>query len=159
MLGVFLLPRKETRGFTLNLGDYLLLAAAVLRAVMVTLTKRLTEHKVLTTAMLTALQALLFAVLATVVALAEAPLRLPKADEFWGILVYLVLCCTVFAFYSQNDAVRRISPTLVALRMGSEPLFAALFAMLWLHESLRPLQMVGGACILSSVILTALRKR
>ncbi|POF53494.1 DMT family transporter, partial [Vibrio vulnificus] len=68
-----------------------------------------------------------------------------------------VLFCTLFAFYVQNYAVRRTSPTRVSLLMGSEPLFGAIFAMVWLQESLTSLQLLGGALILFSVIVTSTR--
>ena len=72
-------------------------------------------------------------------------------------MAYLVLFCTLFAFYVQNYAVRRTSPTRVSLLMGSEPLFGAIFAMVWLQESLTALQLLGGALILFSVIVTSTR--
>jgi drug/metabolite transporter (DMT)-like permease len=42
--------------------------------------------------------------------------------------------------------------------MGSEPLFGALFAMLWLGEQLTALQALGALMIISSVIYVSLKK-
>jgi drug/metabolite transporter (DMT)-like permease len=66
------------------------------------------------------------------------------------VITWLVLACTVFAFFVQNYAAVRSAPSRVALLMGSEPLFGALFASLWLGERLSALGWVGGALIVVS---------
>ena len=159
--GVFCLTSSKGIELSLNKGDYLILAAALLRAVMVTSTKRLTRGKIISTTTLTALQSLVVACGALIAALLVLPtdqLTIPIAMEFWVTMLYLVLFCTLFAFYIQNYAVRKTSPTKVSLLMGSEPLFGALFAVAWLGESLTSLQIVGGALILLSVITTSIRQ-
>ncbi|WP_041651906.1 DMT family transporter [Marinomonas posidonica] len=161
VLGVFLLTGKQNQTLSLNVGDYFILAAALLRACMVTLTKRFTENKAITTTTLTAIQSLVVAGVACLVLVASLPdnsVSLPYEYEFWVTIIYLVLFCTLFAFYVQNYAVRRTSPTRVALLMGSEPLFGALFALLWLNESLTLLQIIGAGLILLSVIITSLQR-
>lgn len=161
VVGVVLLTSNQSIELSLNSGDYFILAAAVLRALMVTLTKRFTEGKVITTTTLTSLQSLVVAGVAIVCALAYLPAEqivIPTNNEFWLLVAYLVLFCTLFAFYVQNYAVRRTSPTRVSLLMGSEPLFGALFAMLWLQESLSPVQLLGGALILFSVVVTSTKE-
>ncbi|MGL5372341.1 MAG: EamA family transporter, partial [Plesiomonas shigelloides] len=65
-----------------------------------------------------------------------------------------VVFCTLFAFAVQNYAVRKTSPTKVAIIMGSEPLFGAIFAFIWLQESLNYIQVFGAALILISVVTT-----
>lgn len=161
VVGVLLLTSDQGFEFSLNSGDYFILAAAVLRALMVTLTKRFTEGKQITTTTLTSLQSLVVALVAIVCAVSYLPASefvLPTSTEFWITIGYLVLFCTLFAFYVQNYAVRRTSPTRVSLLMGSEPLFGAIFAMIWLQESLSMLQVVGGALILFSVVVTSTRE-
>ncbi|NAW66920.1 DMT family transporter [Photobacterium halotolerans] len=159
--GVFLLTHSEGVAWTLNTGDYFILLAAVLRAMMVTLTKKFTDGREITTATLTALQSLtvaLVAIVALSVAMPTAAISLPDSVTFWSILVYLVMFCTLFAFYVQNHAVRQISPTRASLLMGSEPLFGALFAVVWLQESLSAVQVLGGGMILASVLLASLKE-
>lgn len=161
VVGVLLLTSDQGFEFSLNSGDYFILAAAVLRALMVTLTKRFTEGKQITTTTLTSLQSLVVALVAIVCAVSYLPASefvLPTSTEFWITIGYLVLFCTLFAFYVQNYAVRRTSPTRVSLLMGSEPLFGAIFAMIWLQESLSMLQVIGGALILFSVIVTSTKE-
>lgn len=160
IVGVYCLTNSGQSTLSLNTGDYFILSAAVLRAVMVTVTKRLSEGKDITTSTLTAIQAFIVAVSALILCFITQPFEavtLPASSHFWLIMVYLVLCCTLFAFYIQNYAIRKISPTKVSLLMGSEPLFGALFAVVWLNESLTLLQMFGGALILTSVLITSVK--
>ncbi|KJY92018.1 membrane protein [Vibrio neptunius] len=161
VVGVLLLTSKETVEFSLNSGDYFILTAAFLRALMVTMTKRFTEGKAITTSTLTSLQSLVVASVAIVCAMTYLPASefvIPASFEFWLTVTYLVLFCTLFAFYVQNYAVRRTSPTRVSLLMGSEPLFGAIFAMVWLQESLSTIQILGGALILFSVVVTSTKE-
>ncbi|MCZ4293522.1 DMT family transporter [Vibrio sinaloensis] len=161
VVGVLLLTSNQGIELSLNSGDYFILAAALLRALMVTLTKRFTEGKEITTSTLTSLQSLVVACVAIACAVTYLPASefvIPTSPEFWMTVAYLVLFCTLFAFYVQNYAVRRTSPTRVSLLMGSEPLFGAIFAMVWLQESLTTLQVAGGLLILFSVIVTSTKE-
>ncbi|OAJ93332.1 DMT family transporter [Vibrio bivalvicida] len=161
VVGVLLLTSDQGIELSLNTGDYFILGAALLRALMVTMTKRFTEGKEITTTTLTSLQSLVVASVAIIAATTYLPVSefvIPTSAEFWIILAYLVLFCTLFAFYVQNYAVRRTSPTRVSLLMGSEPLFGAMFAMVWLQESLSMIQVMGGALILFSVIVTSTKE-
>jgi drug/metabolite transporter (DMT)-like permease len=161
VVGVLLLTSHTGIELSLNTGDYFILTAALLRALMVTLTKRFTEGKEITTSTLTSLQSLVVACVAIICAVTYLPATefvIPTSTEFWITVAYLVLFCTLFAFYVQNYAVRRTSPTRVSLLMGSEPLFGAIFAMVWLQESLSVVQVIGGALILFSVIVTSTKE-
>ncbi|WP_249977861.1 DMT family transporter [Vreelandella olivaria] len=147
VLGVLLLTSSEGAALALNKGDYFILMAALLRALMVTFTKRVAEGKVITTSTLTAIQSLVVVSISLFLAFVFQPLSeisMPTSIGFWLIMAYLVIFCTLFAFYIQNYAVRKTSPTRVSLLMGSEPLFGAIFAIIWLNESLSALQMMGG---------------
>lgn len=160
IVGVYCLTHSGSATLTLNTGDYFILCAATLRAVMVTVTKRLSEGKAITTSTLTAIQSFIVAISALTLCFITQPLNsitLPTDSQFWMVMFYLVLCCTLFAFYIQNNAIRKISPTKVSLLMGSEPLFGALFAVIWLNESLSLLQLFGGGLILSSVLMTSIK--
>ncbi|MHA2936783.1 DMT family transporter [Vibrio sp. RC27] len=161
VVGVLCLTTSSPWGDNLsfNLGDGLILVAAILRALMVTTTKRFTHNKKITTTTLTAIQSGVVSIMAAIgVTLSPIGVELPSEFEFWLIMGYLVIFCTLFAFYAQNYAVRRVSPTRVSLLMGSEPLFGALFAVVWLNETLTMLQGLGGMLIFISVMVTSLRK-
>ncbi|MGR5096073.1 DMT family transporter [Vibrio maritimus] len=161
IIGVYLLSQPDLTSFTFNSGDYWILGAACLRGLMVTTTKRLTEGRIISTVSLTALQSATVAVVAIIACglfLPMGAISIPTSLSFWLMTFYLVAFCTLFAFFVQNYAVRRLSPTRVSLLMGSEPLFGALFAMLWLGEQLTALQALGALMIISSVIYVSLKK-
>ncbi|WP_444944250.1 DMT family transporter [Microbulbifer sp. ZKSA006] len=162
VVGVALLTLEGSFSVFSNFGDLLILAAALLRALMVTATKYFTEGKKITTLSLTALQSLVVGLGALFVVLARYKMNLtsllPASVNFWLIICYLVMFCTLFAFFVQNYAVRRLAPSKVSLLMGSEPLFGALFAVVWLGEELTLLQWGGATVILVSVMLVTLKK-
>nr|WP_235971210.1 DMT family transporter [Azohydromonas caseinilytica] len=133
-----------------GLGDGLMVLAALLRALMVCLTKRLAGRHALPALTLTALQAGVMALGALLLALllrrgAWPPL--PTDPMFWFSVGFLVLFCTVFAFFAQNYAAVRTSPSRVSMLMGCEPVFGALFALLWLGEALTWRVWSGGSLI------------
>ncbi|CUB04292.1 DMT family transporter [Marinomonas fungiae] len=154
-VGVLLLSLHSGFKISFNLGDGLILLAAMGRAIMVTLTKRLTHNRSITMLSLTAIQSLVVTIMAIIVGwFSHEPIAWSSFTQpaFWLISLYLVLMCTLFAFFAQNLAISRTSPTRVALLMGSEPLFGALFAMLWLGESLSLIQWLGALLIIASVM-------
>jgi len=143
-------------------GDALILLAALLRALMVCVTKRVMRDPALAPLSVTAIQAGTVTFGSVVVALIAAPDQwraLPTLvghGVFWMSIGYLVIACTLFAFFAQNFAVKRSSPTRVALLMGSEPAFGALFAYAWLGEHLAMSAWIGGGLmVLASLLATA----
>lgn len=158
LLGAALLSGGLTGG--LGWGDALMLGAAVLRAIQVCQTSQLTRHSSASSLQLTAVQAgvitsgcLLLALLSP----GGLP-ALPTEPAFWQGTLYLVLGCTVFAFFAQNWALKHSAPSRVALLTSSEPAFGALFAVLWLGESLNPMGWLGGALIVLAALWTTLRR-
>jgi drug/metabolite transporter (DMT)-like permease len=147
-------------------GDALILLAALLRALMVCVTRRVMRESALAPLAVTAVQAgtvalgsLIAACGFSLVSDSDQWRALPSLaghGTFWTSVVYLVLACTLFAFFAQNFAVKRSSPTRVALLMGSEPAFGALFAYAWLGEQLSLWGWVGGGLmVLASVLAVA----
>ncbi|MDE1164608.1 MAG: DMT family transporter [Pseudomonas sp.] len=152
LLGALLLTHGgEVR---MNLGDWLMIGAALLRGFIVCLTKRYSQTSNVSALALTAVQTGVVASGCLLLLLAlPGPLpALPHAPAFWWATAYLVVFCTLFAFYAQNYGVRRTTPTRASLLMGSEPLFGALFAVLWLGEQLSAAAWLGGLLI----VLTSL---
>jgi drug/metabolite transporter (DMT)-like permease len=142
-------------------GDALILLAALLRALMVCVTKRVMREPELAPLSVTAIQAgvvALGSVLATLVLPSQHWHALPSLSghgDFWASIAYLVLACTLFAFFAQNFAVKRSNPTRVALLMGSEPAFGALFAYVWLGEHLTGWAWFGGGLMVLASVLAA----
>ncbi|MBD1554556.1 DMT family transporter [Pseudomonas typographi] len=153
LLGAMLLT--GTSGVDMNRGDWLMILAAVLRAFMVCSTKRLMQNAQVPALALTAVQVGVvgFGSLFILLLTAGSIPALPTELSFWAASAYLVLFCTLFAFFAQNHALKHTSPTRASLLMGSEPLFGACFAVLWLNEQLTPLAWCGGVLIVVASLL------
>ncbi|MGB0682387.1 MAG: DMT family transporter [Magnetovibrionaceae bacterium] len=142
--------------FELNPGDFLILGAAILRAVMVISTNRLLKDRPLTSTSLSTVQFVVVAVITGGTALflhGPEGLSLPSDQAFWTALLFLAGFCTLGAFYIQNAAVRFTNPTRVSFLMGTEPIFGALFAVLLLSEEITLETGTGAAIILISTYL------
>ncbi len=141
-------------------GDCLMLAAAVLRAITVCQTTKRTKNNSAPALALTAVQAGIvgFGCLALAASTPGGMPPLPMQAAFWQASVYLVLGCTVFAFFAQNWALKYSAPSRVALLTSSEPAFGALFAVLWLGEHLSTTAWVGGTLIVLAALWTTARR-
>lgn len=151
VIGVFLLTNVNVHQININIGDVLMLMAAVLRGFMVVFTKKVMVDKEVDPIMVTSVQSSVVSILSIILLLSihstEFIDSIPMELSFWLLALYLVLFCTVFAFYAQNYSVKKMSPTRVSILMGSEPIFGALFAFLWLSESFTVIQIMGASLI------------
>lgn len=97
----------------MNLGDCLMIAAALCRAFMVCLTKKLTHGTDGSALALTAVQTGVVGIgcLAIFVLSPGAIPPLPTDLSFWLATLYLAVFGTLFAFFAQNYAVKRTTPT------------------------------------------------
>ncbi|MDB5788196.1 DMT family transporter [Caballeronia mineralivorans] len=163
LLGAWLLAGDGA--IVLNPGDALILLAALLRALNVCVTKRVMRDSALPPLSVTAVQSGVVAFGSVAVALLFAPQQWQHVpsfvghEPFWVSVFYLVFACTLFAFFAQNYAIKRSSPTRVALLMGSEPAFGALFACLWLGEKISLTAWIGGGLIVVASMLATVRWR
>ncbi|WP_349899908.1 DMT family transporter [Parafrigoribacterium soli] len=139
-----------------SVGDVLILAAAVIRAIHVVTMHRLTEgdrgRAPLNTRMLTTVQlgtcALLFCVGSSFLRQSMPSYVATLSAAQWALFVYLVVVCTVFAFFVQMWAVRRTSPARVSLLLGTEPLWATVIGVGIAREHLDPTGWCGVALVL-----------
>ncbi|UXY16117.1 DMT family transporter [Chitiniphilus purpureus] len=156
LAGAWLLAADLSGG--MNVGDGLMLAAALLRALLVCVTARLTANHPVPVLALTAVQAGVVGAGSLIAGwlLPGSLPALPAVAGFWYGTLYLVLFCTLFAFFAQNYGLRHSSPSRVALLMGCEPAFGALFANYWLGERLSSAAWLGGALMVAAAIWAAL---
>ncbi|MGP1681904.1 MAG: DMT family transporter [Giesbergeria sp.] len=154
LVGAGLLAFAHGGGVThLAWGDALMVLAAFLRGVMVCLTRRHGQRHKLPALTVTAVQMGVMALGSAVLMVAvDGPVwqPLPSSTSFWGAVAFLVLLCTVLAFFVQNYAASRASPSRVALLMGSEPLWGALIAVIWMGERITLQGWIGGLLIVAS---------
>jgi drug/metabolite transporter (DMT)-like permease len=136
-----------------TLGDLLILVAAIVRAVHVTTMHKLTANKPMDSLHLTTVQLATCAVLFSATSLVQGdsiPQYLAQLDSAsWVLFLYLVLICTVFAFFVQTWAVRRTSPSRVSLLLGTEPIWAAIIGITIAQDSIGLAGYVGIALILA----------
>ena len=136
-----------------TMGDLLILVAAVVRAVHVTTMQQLSGDRPMDSLHLTTVQlstcAALFSV-ASVFHGESIPHYLGGLDAVDAmLLLYLVLGCTVFAFFVQTWAVRRTSPSRVSLLLGTEPVWAAAIGIGIAHESIA----LAGCCGIALILV------
>ena len=151
-LGAALLSATSPADLSMGWGDGLMVAAAFLRAVMVCMTRRLAGRHAMPALTLTAVQSGVMALGAMAISLVTSPANgawhmPPVTASFWWGMAYLVLLCTVFAFFAQNHAASRTSPSRVSLLMGSEPVFGALIAVYGFGEKVGAWGWAGGLLI------------
>lgn len=153
MVGAGLLAFQHGGTASLAIGDGLMVLAAFLRGVMVCLTRRQGQRHGLPALTLTAVQMGVMTLGSGVLMIAvHGPIwpPLPSSSSFWLAMVFLVVFCTLFAFFVQNYAASRTSPSRVSLLMGSEPLWGALIAVLWIGEQMALQGWIGGLLIVLS---------
>ena len=68
-------------------------------------------------------------------------------------LVFIIFGGSVMAYVFYGNAIRRIGPTKSALFSCSEPIAAALLSAVWLKTEFPLIDLVGFACILSTIFL------
>jgi len=132
-------------------GDALVIAAAVVRALHVTASARLTRDRRDSTLAVVLVQLVVCAATASLVAGAELPAAVAGLDgSGWANVVFLGLMCSVFAFVVQLWAVRRTSATRASILMGTEPVWALLVGIMLGGESVGVVGLLGAALIVAA---------
>ncbi|MGB8955611.1 MAG: EamA family transporter [Tumebacillaceae bacterium] len=151
VIGTAFLTLKD--GYSFNPGDFLVLGAALVRAIQMTYTQKMTQGKTMNSGVLTIIQLAVVAVFTGVITLMQkggAAAAFPASFTFWSIALYLSLFGTLFAFYIQMTMIRKTSPSRVGLLLGMEPVFAALFAVMIGGEQLGLIGWFGGLLIVGA---------
>jgi drug/metabolite transporter (DMT)-like permease len=130
----------------------LVLGAALCRATQMTLTKKITDGKVMNSGVLTTIQLGVVAIGSGFLTIFQKHPDIHFTLSFWLITGYLAIFATMFAFFIQMIMIRRTSPSRVAVLMSSEPIFAALASVIILGEHLSIISMIGGACIVAGML-------
>ena len=94
-------------------------------------------------------------VIAVVCLVATAPdgVVLPATARDWLAVAYMALFAGALALLGQTWAQARLSPTRSAIVMSTEPVFAALFAVLLGDDALTARMVAGGALVLAAMLL------
>lgn len=146
----------STGGLSVRAGDLVILGAALIRAYQIYSFGRKTDEHPIDIGRVTLVEVTLVAVLGVALAPAlGAPVWTDAAGmgtEIWLLVAYLGVFGTAYAFAAQLFAARWSSSTRVALIMSTEPLFAALFAVVVGGETLTLPQLAGGLLIVIAAL-------
>ena len=143
------------KGMTVHLADVFFFGSAIGFSVHFNLNSRFAgKIPVLT---LTTIQLGIVGLLSLIgSALVESwPERIGYETWFWVALSVLIGTC--LRFYFQIWAQSRTSMNHAAFIMTIEPVWAALFAMIWLGERMRPMQLLGGGLVLCALVISRWR--
>lgn len=144
MIGITILTFKES--LTFQPGDMLVAIAAICYSIYLILNSNFTKG---VESISYGVYQLGFAgALGAIFTLAfEAP-QLPSTSMGWVAILGLGVICTAFCFVAQAVVQQYTSPTHTGLIFSLEPIFAAMFAMVFLGEGLTTQLLFGGAFIL-----------
>jgi drug/metabolite transporter (DMT)-like permease len=145
-----------------SLGNLLILAGAIGLGFGFIPAKRLSEG--IETLQLTALRLLLGAsTLLPIVAFkvlfeSQSVLWQPSFTSLWALPLY-ILTCFCLGYMSQQAGFHRLKAWEMATLMQTVPLFSTIFAVLLLHDTITPLQAVGGFLAVLGGIIASLSDR
>lgn len=84
---------------------------------------------------------------------------LPSEPQDWASVVYMAVFAAALALAGQTWAQAHLPPTRSAIIMSMEPVFAAFFAVLLGGEALTARMLVGGAMVLTAMLVVELVPR
>jgi len=154
-IGLALMSVQVEAGIlTVNVGDFLVLVAAIIYAGQIVALGRFSpesDARVLT------LQQLSVTAIFFVLLLPTQPINAPTSWTVWSALLATAIGSTVFGISVQTWAQARISPTRAAVIFSMEAPFAALFAYLLADERLPGYAWAGAALIMAGVLIVEVR--
>ncbi|MHB1132330.1 MAG: DMT family transporter [Chloroflexota bacterium] len=150
--GLLLLTVKDD--LTFGEGDLLVLLCAFCFALHITVVGKYAPR--LDAVALAAIQVGVVALAAWPLALVLEQPTLAVPPTVWANVAFLGLVATGLVFFIQTLAQRLTSPTHTAVIFTMEPVFAALFAFLWLGELIGGRGLVGAALILAGMFVSEL---
>ncbi|WEG10870.1 DMT family transporter [Pullulanibacillus sp. KACC 23026] len=154
-IGLYLLTMVNS--LSLNRGDLLALFCAFAFGLHIIMTAKITNE--FSSFLLTIVQLLTVSLLSFVSGslLNGLPATFDITPFKNGQVLFACLFTAVFAtaiaFLFQTRLQRYTSPTHVGLIFIMEPVFAALTALIWAHESLKPATEIGGLLIIAGMVL------
>ncbi len=144
------------RGLAAGAGELMTLAAAAVYALHIVLLGRWSRPS--TALGLSSVQMVVIAVVCTLAAL-PGGVEPPRGGAAWTAVLYMALVAGAGALVVQTWAQAHMSATRAAVVMTTEPVFAALFAVLFGGEVLGPRVLVGGTLVLVAMYVVELVPR
>jgi drug/metabolite transporter (DMT)-like permease len=143
-------------GFSVGYGEALILVAAMIYALHIVGLGAWSDPQ--DALGMATVQLIVIAVLC-LVATAPNGLVLPDRPSDWASVIYMAVVAGAGAMIGQTWAQGHLAPTRAAIIMTMEPVFAALFAVLFGGESMTARMLLGGLLVLSAMLLVELAPR
>ena len=144
MIGITILTFNPS--LTFQIGDILVAIAALCYSIYIILNSRFTKNvESISYGVYQLGVAGLFGAFFTM--MFESP-KLPSTSSGWIAILGLGIICTAFCFIAQAVVQQYTSPTHTGLIFSLEPVFAAIFALIFLGEGITSQLVIGGAFIL-----------
>lgn len=135
---------------TINSGDFLIIVGAVFYAIFIIVTDRLTKN--VDSITLGILQLGFAGAWGLLFSLFFEKPHLPNTTESWVAILALSILCSAIGFIGQAFAQKYTTPTHTGLIFSLEPVFAALFAFIFVAETLPAKGYIGAILILIGVL-------
>ena len=136
-------------------GDGMVLAAGLLWAVYMVLTKKTLMEPNIRVAPLTAAVMFTSSMWFLLPVLIWGRLAFAGTVTGWAILVYCAVFCTVIPALLWAKALRSMMPTVSAVILLAEPVFASIIAFIVLGERFAPVEIIGALMILAAMFLVS----
>jgi drug/metabolite transporter (DMT)-like permease len=134
-----------------NLGDLLMLIAAVLRAGYQVAQGKLTHGRKVDNLNVTVFQTLSAGVIFLVVDPGgTVSAAAAYGSKEWALMAFLILFCTIYGFFAMTWGIRKTSASRIALLQGTEPVWAVIIAVIIGGESMGPIGALGALLIIGS---------
>jgi drug/metabolite transporter (DMT)-like permease len=156
LLAVVGLGVLSLSGFSIGYGEALTLVAAMLYALHIVGLGAWSRPG--EAVGLTIIQLAVISVISLVVTVPDG-MTLPDRPADWASVIYMAVVPAALALLGQTWAQAHLTPTRTAIIMTTEPVFAALFAVLFGGEDPTVRMLVGGAFVLAAMMLVEVRPR
>ncbi|MEO4052846.1 DMT family transporter [Solibacillus sp. CAU 1738] len=154
LIGISILTLKES--LTFQVGDILVAIAAVSYAIYLILNSSFTKN---VDSISFGVYQLGFAgVFAAFFCLLFETPQVPTTTIGWIAILGLGIICSAFCFVAQSVVQQYTSPTHTGLIFSLEPIFAAMFAFIFLDEAITTQLLIGGAFILIGNLVAQLEQ-
>ena len=152
LVGVAFLTLKGARlGFTV--GELLVLGGTVWYSLTVIVTDKAAKNDDLE--VVAVYQLLFIAIFAYIGAFFFEEIRLPQSGQEWGAVLALAIICSGVGFTIQPFGQKYITPERAGILAVFNPLTAAVLGVVFLHERMTPIMLLGAALILVSILVPA----
>jgi drug/metabolite transporter (DMT)-like permease len=81
----------------------------------------------------------------------------PYPIHVWGLILYVGVVGTLIPFGLYLEGINRIRATRASITSTLEPILAAVFAYIFLDETMERLQILGGWMVIAAIVLLQLK--